>query len=88
MTQKQAAAAPSLRALILKTIDLGGAIGVNDEMCLSVVAHAHPDVGMERIRSELASLEADGLVTLLRRENRPLRVRFTQRGRDMADSQT
>ena len=80
---------PSLRALALQSIEFGGAVGVTDEMCLSVVTATYPDVGMERIHTEFDSLEADGLVTLVRRENWPLRAQLTQRGRDMAaDSQT
>ena len=75
----------SARWVILLAIQAGQEIGTTDEMTLSVVRGAWPDIKRKFVRTQLDYLEGKGLVTVERPPVRPWSAKLTARGHDVVD---
>ena len=74
-----------LRWAVLRTIMVGGHIGVTDVMVLDVARAEYLGATRDLIRNELGYLEDRKLVRIERSEIEPWRVLLTRHGRDVVD---
>lgn len=76
---------PGLRWTILRTVLVGGHLGVTDRMALDVARAEYIGVERRELRDEIAYLEARGLLGVEREETGPWRMTLTRHGRDVVD---
>ena len=70
---------------ILRTVMVGGHIGVTDQMILDVARAEYLGTTRDLIRNEIGYLESRGLIDSERSEIGPWRVTLTRHGRDVVD---
>lgn len=62
-----------------------GSYGITERMCMDAARAAYPQLGSARLRHELAYLEGQGFLALIRSEDRPWHVKMTAKGRDLVE---